>query len=706
MNRNFYNRCINYFVQIKQNRMRLFSSVLRRKRGVIFFAAAFMIPLLFVVGASIDTFLKRQKTTRNLLESNLWLSGRSAINQFETQFIELESKWLNDNYFSGLLKNDSLQQIDISPDMFIIDKDFRIIFPETAEDKNNYLLTYNSGWKSDYKESMKKAETEELSNQNYTNAIKNYQSSLGLAETTQQKALAIEGLARSHLSNLNYQQAIRYYKLLKNEFSQIENLGAYPYGISAPLQLYTIGTLIGEDVLGHDSLLLTYQLMRDGHWLINSSSYYFFKAEYESMLKIDIDLKDSRFEKTLKFNQFLRGFVIPPIKERSGFLAFNKDLETKRIYIQSNDDQYLVSFKELRIPDSDTLYFGGLRWKLGTLISQFIPPILAGLTEETGLVFELINSSHINLLTGETAQIPEKSLTLSFSNIPFPFSLNAIQPGYKKLESEAKVQVMIYGLLVVFIIILMFFGVFVLLRDIQRETDSMLVKTEFVHNVSHELKTPLSLIRLYGETLLLKDNLSEAVQKDGLQIITKESERLSYMINNILDFSKIEMGKKEFDLRPGNLIEVVKNTLDSYRYHFVKKGFEIVEEIDQNILIVLFDKNAVEGILINLFSNAIKFSFNTKRMMVSLKNTSEAICLEVSDQGIGIPTDELAHIFDRFYRVKSRTGFEARGSGLGLTLVKHAIDAHGWQIEVKSIPEKGSSFSILIPHHTNKEEQK
>jgi signal transduction histidine kinase len=213
----------------------------------------------------------------------------------------------------------------------------------------------------------------------------------------------------------------------------------------------------------------------------------------------------------------------------------------------------------------------------------------------------------------------------------------------------------------------------------------------------------LSLIRLYGETLLLKENLSKADRKDGLIIITKESERLSHMINNILDFSKIDMGRKEFDLKPGNLIEVVRNTLNSYRYHFVKKGFKIEEEFNQDIPNVMFDKDALEGILINLFSNVIKFSKETKKMALKLNKTPEGICLVVADKGIGIPTDELANIFNRFYRVKGTADFDARGSGLGLTLVKHVIDAHGWRIEVDSTPGQGSIFSISIPINVNEE---
>ncbi len=478
--------------------MKLFPSVLRRKRGVIFFVAAFILPLFFVVVVSIDTFSKRQTTTRNLLESNLWLAGRSAFDQMEAQFIEIEEKWLNAEYFSSILRGDSLELIDTNPGMFLIDQEFQLVYPVTAEDRDTYSLTFNRSWNSDYRKYMGRAEAEELARRNFSNAATHYLAGLGVAETPQQEALAIEGLARCNMVGQNYQQAIRYYQLLKNEYSQTGNLGGRPYGISAPLQLHTIGTLTREEVFGHDSLLATYHLIRDGNWLISSSSYLFFKSAYESLLNIEIESEASRFESILQFNQFLGDFVIPAIKERSGFSEFNKAGETRRTYMQTGDAQYL--------------------------------------------------------------------------------------------------------------------------------------------------------------------------------------------------------------LKPGNLAEVVRNTLDSYRYHFVKKGFRIEEEIDRDIPAVLFDKEAVEGILINLFSNAIKFSKETKKMAVRLEETPEAICLVVADKGIGIPPDELSNIFNRFYRVKSTTDFEARGSGLGLTLVKHVIDAHACQIGVESTPEQGSVFSILIPHNPEKED--
>jgi len=677
--------------------MGLFLTILQRKRGIILFIVAFMLPLFFVVAVSIVTITKRKNTTHDLLESNLWLSGRSALNELESQFIIIEEKWLQAENLTDIQEGEKQGPNRSNPDIFLLDRGFKVVYPKTREEKNLPLLNVNNGWNSSYRRFMEKAESEALSSRNYSNAVRNYRTSLSFAETDQQIALAIEGIARSYMAGQNYKQAIRYYHMLKNEYDRIENLSGHPYGITAPLQLYTIGTIIQEEIIGYDSLLMTYQNLNDGCWLISSSSYSFFKVEYESILDIKNENKETKFEELLKFDQLLDDFVIPYIKERTRFSEYDNTVEVIRTYISTDNSQYLISCKKVQIPDNDGIYFAGIRLNLDILISKIIPPILSDLKENTGLEFILVANSNTNVFTGDEIQIPDESLSLSFTNIPFPWTLVAIQPGYEQLESDIKVELIIYGLLIVIIITLMIFGVIVLLRDINRETETMLLKTEFVHNVSHELKTPLSLIRLYGETLLMKENLSNEDRKDGLMIITKESERLSHMINNILDFSKIEMGRKEFDFKPGDLPEVVRRTLNSYRYHFMKKGFDIKDEIDPNIPEVVFDENAIEGILVNLFSNVIKFSKNTKRLIIRLQSTAEKIYLTVADKGVGIPLEEQPYIFDRFYRIKETANFDAGGSGLGLTLVKHVIDAHGWQIEVESKPGQGSNFSITIP---------
>ena len=676
--------------------MKLFSAALYRKRKVILFIAAFLLPLVFVVVAGIDTFSKRQKATRNLLESNLWFSGKSALEQIEQQFIELEQQILNESNFHDLrVVNNSSRKIT-EPGLFALNADCQIILPRTAKENNTAIEKLVQHSNSNFSEYITKAETAELIHVDYSGAASFYERSIAAAQNTRQKALAVQGLARSFLAAKKYEKAIQYYQLLKNDYNQIKNDAGHPYGITTPLQLRAIEKLYGRRIISNDTLFQIYQQMNNGNWLITSPSYFFFKSEYEAVINIQLGTEITPYEEMLDYSRFVENFAIPAVKERTEFENHYISREIKRNFLVADGTPFLISFKE--IPDSTTNqpYFAGVCWNLDTLKTRFIPEIITQLVNETELDFKLVNYEGMNILTETPAQIPKESLSLSFSSVPFPWTLVAIQPGFKKLESDAKIQAIIYGALVVIIITLMLFAVFAILREMRRETDSMLLQTEFVHNVSHELKTPLSLIRLYGETLLLKENLPEPDRKEGLQIITKESERLSYMINNILDFSKIEMGRKEFDIKPGNLSETVKNTLNSFRYNLLRKGFAIETDIDENLPEIPFDKSAVEGILINLFSNAIKFSDEIKRLKVRLKKQPAKICLEVTDSGIGIPPDELPHIFNRFYRVKRTAGFNAKGSGLGLTLVKHATEAHQWQIEVKSEPGKGTSFNIHI----------
>jgi len=240
-------------------------------------------------------------------------------------------------------------------------------------------------------------------------------------------------------------------------------------------------------------------------------------------------------------------------------------------------------------------------------------------------------------------------------------------------------------------------GAFLIVRDISRESETTRLKTEFVHNISHELKTPLTLIRLYGETLQRKEDLKKDEKKEAYEIITKESERLSHLINNVLDFSRIEMGRKEFDFKKGNLAQIVRDTLESYRYHLEKKGFSIQNEIAEDLPEMNFDGEAVASVLVNLLSNAMKFSTKIKEVTVKLFKDDGNAILQVADKGIGISPKDKSRIFDRFYRAKDEIVSEAGGSGLGLTLVKHIAEAHGGHIKVESEPGKGSVFSVIFP---------
>jgi signal transduction histidine kinase len=223
------------------------------------------------------------------------------------------------------------------------------------------------------------------------------------------------------------------------------------------------------------------------------------------------------------------------------------------------------------------------------------------------------------------------------------------------------------------------------------------LKSDFVSNVSHELRTPLSLIRLYAETLEMGRLTSPEKYQEYYRIIRKESERLTALINNILDFSRIEAGRKEYDFRETDLRELVHNTLDSYRYQIEQHGFDYEEKIADNVPPLRVDREAMARSLVNLVNNALKYSQDRKFIGVKLYRDNGSVKLEVEDHGIGIPQQEQNKIFEKFYRVGDPLVHNTKGSGLGLSLVRHIVQAHGGEVSVDSAPGQGSKFIIALP---------
>jgi signal transduction histidine kinase len=245
--------------------------------------------------------------------------------------------------------------------------------------------------------------------------------------------------------------------------------------------------------------------------------------------------------------------------------------------------------------------------------------------------------------------------------------------------------------------LLMIGGIFLTYRNISREMNLARLKSDFVANVSHELRTPLALIRLYAETLELGRLNTKEKYQEYFRIIREESERLSSLINNILDFSRIEAGRKEYEFKETDLSELVRSTLDTYRFQIEQNGFTFEENISKDIPPVNVDREAIARSLLNLVNNALKYSKEKKYIGVSLYRANGSVKLEVSDHGIGIPAAEQEKIFEKFYRCGDPLVHNVKGSGLGLSLVRHIVRAHGGDVKVESAPDKGSKFTIALP---------
>ena len=234
-------------------------------------------------------------------------------------------------------------------------------------------------------------------------------------------------------------------------------------------------------------------------------------------------------------------------------------------------------------------------------------------------------------------------------------------------------------------------------RLIQRETEMTRLKSDFVAHVSHDLKTPLSVIRMFAETLEMGRVKDEAGRQHYLGVISRESDRLSRLIDNVLDFSRIEDGRQRYACRPTPLEPLIRETLEAFTYPLEQLGFEVDVRVDPDLPDAAIDADAVAQALANLIDNAIKYADSGKSLTIEVRREGPDFTLTVADRGAGIAPAEQTRIFDKFYRVGRSDTQGRRGTGLGLALVRHIAEGHGGRVTVESALGDGSRFTLWLP---------
>jgi two-component system phosphate regulon sensor histidine kinase PhoR len=219
-------------------------------------------------------------------------------------------------------------------------------------------------------------------------------------------------------------------------------------------------------------------------------------------------------------------------------------------------------------------------------------------------------------------------------------------------------------------------------------------RSEFLGYISHELKTPLTLILLYAETLSSDPDLPVEEQRKCIQVVTREGERLKHLIDNLLYLSRIEKAKAEYRMAEGDLGMVVRNTAQVCADWLKQENTEVNIQIASNLPPVIFDQEKVAQTVINLIENARKYG-DGKPVDIRLWADGSSVILEVEDHGIGIPDSDREKIFDQFYRGSNAA--PQRGSGLGLYLVKETMNAHRGEILLQSEVGEGSRFRLTFP---------
>ena len=278
-----------------------------------------------------------------------------------------------------------------------------------------------------------------------------------------------------------------------------------------------------------------------------------------------------------------------------------------------------------------------------------------------------------------------------FMNLGFELSAGS-NAGSSWIESA---PFLVAGL--VLVLAIMAFASYLLIRDVGREIRTAELRTEFVATVSHEIRTPLTVIRLFADKLVAPSGADDEARNRYVGTIVNECDRLNRLVDNVLEFARIEAGTKTYRLLPASIDEVIASAAKAASYLMEQKSFDLKVVVEPDLPMLLIDAEAMEQAILNLLTNAAKYSGESRDIRLHARRADSEVVVEVVDRGIGIDPSEHSRIFEKFYRTGNDATAHVAGTGLGLALVKHIVEAHSGRVDVQSSPGAGSTFSIRLP---------
>jgi two-component system phosphate regulon sensor histidine kinase PhoR len=364
----------------------------------------------------------------------------------------------------------------------------------------------------------------------------------------------------------------------------------------------------------------------------------------------------------------------------------------KHLHATYADKNYLISYTAVRHNDEN--YFFAAHHDSGYLVRNVFPEL-----------FRLdANEQWVNVADRDGKRVFGESLAEAGDYVVsrrFPTTLYMwhlqvaprLAPLLKaKTRSSHVSQVGLVGVSLAIILVAIFFILFAASRE-RRVAD---LKSEFIANVSHELKTPLSVIRMFAEMLLTNRVRDEGKREEYLGIICSESERLTALIENVLDFASLERGKRRYEMQNTNLAELVRRAIDAARYRFEREGTDVRLRLSGVEPTGRCDDQAILLAVVNLLDNALKYG-NHSPIEVAVETSNDQIRISVRDRGPGIPPQDLKRVFERFFRAE--TSGKTRGSGIGLAIVKRIAEDHGGRAWAQNATDGGAIVGFTIPHH-------
>lgn len=402
------------------------------------------------------------------------------------------------------------------------------------------------------------------------------------------------------------------------------------------------------------------------------------------------------------FGVLMSSTITKPINQLSGIaLEMGKGDFSKRAKVYSEDEigQLAITFNKLSARIEDMVSrLAGEKNKLNAIIYHMQDGLAA--TDTNGNIIHC-NPSFMRLLgiSGDIIGRPYNEVIAPYADV---INLSAMMALYSERGPGFMIIKLGKGFIRASSTTFMdetgrFAGIIIMLQDVTMTQRLEEMRKEFVANVSHELKTPITSIKGYSETLIDGAIDDRNTAKNFLEIIDKEADRMTRIVNDLLQLSRMDYEKENWNFEKSDITALIEENIKSVKLSAVAKNISIDYTPEKKPFFINMDSSKIGQCINNLLTNAIKYNSDGGRIDISTNYAGGWCQISVSDTGIGIPQDSVTHIFDRFYRVDKGRSRASGGTGLGLSIVKEIVNRHKGEIYVKSAPGRGSTFLIRLP---------
>jgi signal transduction histidine kinase len=633
----------------------------------------------------------------------------------ELQYIVRTPSFINNDYGEIVqIVENQLDRNKLIDQFFILFEGEDPLFPPFRPSDGNYISRQPVDFTGIQKSILSQAEYYEFSYHNYREAISLLEEILSGTENKDLRARLMNRIARNQVKQNNYSKALETYNTIINDFPESVTSSGIPLPVTIRLQLVDCYMQTGQDSEALKETLNAFEEILNQYYNLSETR---FKA-YISMVRDKFNnlMKDireteypdpayadefeslnTRYDKLITKWQVINTLKNEVIPRLSRELIQNTDNaeDILRYSERIGSDDFLIL--SMIIPGESRIKqkgIAGIKIYNKLLEDSLLPGMIINTGNENTIM--VISDQGGRIIEGDSAYYNKTTNIISYfdGNFP-PWRIEVPGEPTRTLAFSGFTKSFYFWSILTMMIILVF-GIVIINRSIAHEKEILQIKSDFVSSVSHEFKTPITSIKALAERLLEGTVKNQKRMQEYYSVIFRDAENLGRLVGNILDFSKMEESKKEYNPEETDFKVWLEHTVKDYKDKTLRRIIFNSLVIEQSVKIKI-DRAAMKLAVDNLLDNAVKFSSDSSEIKVILEKKGNDLVISIKDSGIGIPPDDQEKIFEKFYRSKSSAAYSATGTGLGLTIVKKVVEAHGGRIDVESEVGKGSTFTVSIP---------